>query len=266
MLKAFKHGLDCLAEGYRLASSPEIRPFLYVPVLFNLILFAGLGYGGYSVFDSLLGAWDWSVELPSWLGWLQGSLDVVLGVLRWLILVALLLLMVLIMGHIFTMVTHTLAGPFLGVLGEKVERRLREVSYPEHQWYQIIWRTLAREWIKLRYWGFRALGLALVTLICYVIPPLQVITPVLWYLFGAWIMAMSYLDIAADNNGLGFPGLLAAMQQQRPAVLGFGGAVMVLTTIPIVNLFIVPIAVAGAVVFWVRHLQPQLSDQLSQES
>lgn len=260
MLQSFREGLGCVTEGYRLVRTPALRPFLIVPVLINIVLFTVLGYAGYSLLSGLLDAWNWQVALPDWLSWLQGSLDAALGFLRWIIFIALILLMIFIMGNVFTMATHLLAGPFLGVLGEKVERQLREVSYPQHSWQQILQRTLKREWVKMRYWALRALGLAILTTICYLLPPLQVVTPVLWYLFGAWIMAMSYLDVAADNNGLDFPGLLAQMRQHRQATLGFGGAVLILTATPLVNLFIVPVAVAGGVVFWVRRIQPGLAE------
>ena len=37
--------------------------------------------------------------------------------------------------------------------------------------------------------------------------------------------------------------------------LGFGGAVMVATAIPLVNFLVIPAAVAGATVLWVERLE-----------
>ena len=70
---------------------------------------------------------------------------------------------------------------------------------------------------------------------------------------------MQYLDVPADNNGRSFQEVLALMRQHRAAVMAFGAVVMALTSLPIVNLFIIPVAVCGGVVFWVKKVQPDLA-------
>ena len=67
---------------------------------------------------------------------------------------------------------------------------------------------------------------------------------------------MQYLDVPADNNGLSFKETLAVMRKHRAATMGFGGAVTLATATPVLNLFIIPIAVAGGVAFWVARMQP----------
>ncbi|PIE42644.1 MAG: hypothetical protein CSA49_00065, partial [Gammaproteobacteria bacterium] len=89
------------------------------------------------------------------------------------------------------------------------------------------------------------------------IPVIQGISPILWYIFGAWMMAMQYLDIPADNNGISFQQTLEMMRKDRTAVMGFGGAVTLATATPLLNLIIIPIAVAGGVVFWVKRMDQQ---------
>ncbi|HET8706798.1 MAG TPA: EI24 domain-containing protein, partial [Pseudomonadales bacterium] len=103
----------------------------------------------------------------------------------------------------------------------------------------------------------RALGLGVISLVLMFIPGVNMINPVLWAVFGAWVMALQYIDIVADNNGQPFNTTLEIMRQRRYLTLGFGGVVLVLTTVPVINLFIIPVAVAAAVKLWVDVMQSQ---------
>ena len=68
------------------------------------------------------------------------------------------------------------------------------------------------------------------------------------------MMAIQYADYAADNNQLSFPELRARLASARGQALLFGMVVYLILAIPVVNLFLIPIAVAGGTVFWVHHL------------
>jgi len=72
-------------------------------------------------------------------------------------------------------------------------------------------------------------------------------------LFGIWMMAVQYIDYPADNNKLGFDEMLAWLRAKRWQSLGFGGIVYVALLVPLLNLLIMPAAVAGATLFWVRE-------------
>jgi len=72
-------------------------------------------------------------------------------------------------------------------------------------------------------------------------------------LFGIWMMAVQYIDYPADNNKLGFDEMLAWLRDKRWQSLGFGGIVYVALLVPLLNLLIMPAAVAGATLFWVRE-------------
>jgi CysZ protein len=256
MLQSFVKGMGYLASGVKLARTREVRPFLFIPLLTNLLLFSAAGYLLFGQLNWLIEQLQWQADFPAWLDWLEGTVNTLFGTLKWLLLIAGLLLMLILFGSVFTFFTHLLASPFIGLLGEKVERQLHTVDYPPLQLHAIAWRSFRRELTKMRYWFVRAVGLGLLTLVCYAIPPLQTLTPILWYLFGAWMMAMNYLDVPADNNQVSFPEMLAWMRQHRSEAMGFGGAVTLVTATPLLNLFIIPVAVAGAVLFWTEHAVP----------
>ncbi|MGB3622612.1 sulfate transporter CysZ [Ketobacter sp. MCCC 1A13808] len=258
MIKELRDGLSYVGEGFALARQPGLRPYLVVPLIMNFLLFGVSGYLVMSYAYEWIAGWGAAVDLWSWLDWLEPVIDQLLGALKWVIFAVIILGLLFIMGSTFTMFTHLLVSPFIGILGEKAELALHEPSYPQHTLGQIALRTITRECRKMLYWIVRAAGLALISVILYFIPVVNAAVPVLWFLFGSWILAMQYIDVAADNNGIPFKDLLMLMQKHRTSVMAFGAVIMALTSIPIVNLFIIPVAVCGGIVFWVKKIQPAL--------
>ncbi len=56
------------------------------------------------------------------------------------------------------------------------------------------------------------------------------------------------------NHDLTFKQQKQTLKKRRGLSLGFGGSVMVLTSIPIINFIVMPVAVAGATAMWVDQL------------
>lgn len=233
-------GPQYLQEGLRLVLRPGLRLFVLLPLLTNLLLFIGLIYfAGYE-----FNAWvrDLMPTLPSWLNFLSYIL--------WPLFVLLVLLMVF---FTFTMIANIIAAPFNGLLAEKVEVVVRGTDeFPPFslaELWALVPRTMVREMLKLRYFLPRAIGLAILSFI----PTLNLIAAPLWLLFGVWMMAIQYIDYPADNHKLGWPEMLAWLRQKRWQSMSFGGIVYLVLLIPVVNLLMMPAAVAGATLFWVRE-------------
>ena len=153
----------------------------------------------------------------------------------------------------FTMLANIIAAPFNGFLSEKVEAVVRGVdNSPPFSWGELIAmvpRTLAREMRKLGYFLPRAIAL----LILSFIPVLNLVAAPLWLIFGVWMMAIQYIDYPADNHKLGWNEMLAWLREKRWQSLSFGGIVYLVLLIPVVNILMMPAAVAGATLFWVRE-------------
>ena len=153
----------------------------------------------------------------------------------------------------FTMLANIIAAPFNGFLSEKVETVVRGTDdFPPFSWGELIAmipRTLAREMRKLGYFLPRAIGLFILSLI----PVVNLIAAPLWLLFGIWMMAIQYIDYPADNHKMSWQDMLAWLRQKRWQSLGFGGIVYLALLIPLVNILMMPAAVAGATLFWVRE-------------
>ncbi len=101
---------------------------------------------------------------------------------------------------------------------------------------------------KLFYIGIRAIPL----LFLFLIPGLNLIAPILWIIFGAWMLAIEYLDYPMGNHNLSFKQQLVLLKKNRFLCLGFGLVLLFMTITPILNFISMPIGVAAATSLWVQ--------------
>jgi CysZ protein len=231
-------GAAFFLRGMRLIFAPGVRAYVIVPLLVNILLFSALIYFGAAQFRDLL---DWL--LPDWLEWLT-----------WLLLPLFVVVTLIVVFFSFSLVGNLVAAPFNGLLAEAVECHLRGAPAPGSGVKQMILdlgRTMMSELRKLAYIVLRGIPV----LILFLIPGLNLAAPFIWLLFGAWMLAISYVDYPMGNHGLGFPEQRRTLAQHRYLALGFGGAAMVALAIPLVNFLVIPAAVAGATVLWVERLE-----------
>lgn len=243
MLKGnFFRGLGYLGEGFHLIRQPGLRLFVLLPIAINIVLFAVLFYFMAEGFSALIAAaMGW---LPDW-NWLQ-SLDW----LFWILYGAVILLM---LAYGFVIVANLIGSPFYGYLAELTEKHLtgQEVT-TEDGWATIVKdipRALWREVQKIMYYLPRAIGLFIIGLV----PVVNLVAAVLWFLFNSWMMALQYVDYPADNHRVSFPTLRRTLGGSRLSALGFGLPVALAAMVPLLNLVVVPAAVCGATAFWVRE-------------
>ena len=241
MVINFLAGIGYLLQGFSLILKKGIRPFVVIPLLINIIVFAFAVWIAKAQFDSwmahLLG---W---LPNWLSWLQ-----------WLLYPLFALLILVAIYYVFTIVANLIASPFNSLLAERVEMHLKGVPMPEFKGYRemmkLVGKTLVSEFRKLLY---MLKWLPLLILIS-IIPGLNLIAPFAWALYGAWMLALQYTDYPMGNHELFVKDELKRLRKHRASSLGFGGAVTLMTTIPVLNFFAMPTAVAGGTAFWVGRL------------
>ena len=233
------NGIDCFFEGARLVWRPGIRTYVIVPFILNTIVFIAVVGVGISQMQALT---EWiSGMLPEWLAFLAGVLTAIAGIAAFLVFVL-----------VFAIIASVISSPFLALLSEKVEEALTgERPTATANMAVVFFRALGREVQKLLYYLPRLIGVFLLTLI----PVINVASPVLWVLFGAWMMTIQYVDYAADNNSLGFADLRDRLGATRFQAMMFGLVVYVALAVPILNLILIPIAVAGGTVFYVERLR-----------
>ncbi len=234
-------GAGYFMRGLTLLRHKRLRPFVIIPLLVNIVIFSSLIWLTISYVDSLLGGM--LAAIPDWLSWLTWLIWPLVGVTLGLAT-----------GYLFTAVAILIASPFNGLLAEKAEEIVtgKPVQGPETilQAFMIIPRAVSRELVKFAYY----LPLLLVVLILSWIPPFNLVAPALWFLFGAWMMAVQYVDYPMDNHMTDFADLKEVLRERRLSSLGFGGLVALVSGIPILNFFVVPAAVCGATLFWCEEL------------
>lgn len=238
-------GMGYLGEGFRLIRQPGLRLFVMIPLIINVLLFGLVFYFLADAFNSLIAtAMGW---LPDW-GWLQ-SMDWIF----WLLYGVVILLM---LAYGFVIVANLIGSPFYGYLAELTERYLTgQPLDTDDSWKQIakdVPRALSREIQKILYYLPRAVLL----LILGLIPVVNLVAVVLWFVFNSWMMALQYVDYPADNHRVSFRGLRGFLGHSRLSALGFGVPVALGAMVPVLNLIIVPAAVCGATAYWVREKQP----------
>jgi CysZ protein len=93
-------------------------------------------------------------------------------------------------------------------------------------------------------------------LVLFFIPGINAIAPLLWAAFSAWMLALQYVDYPMGNHNILFREQRRILARRRWLALGFGGAVLVITMVPIVNFLAMPAAVIGATLMWVEQFTP----------
>ncbi len=237
-----RSGLGYFFYGFDIAVSPGIRRFVLMPLLTNILLVGGALYYLFSHLDSWIN--DWMGQIPDWLSWLSYIL--------WPLLVITILAT---FSYFFSTLANFIAAPFNGLLAEKVEEKLTGKKVNEDGVLAVVKdvpRIMAREWRKLLYVLPKAIGLFLLLLI----PALgQTLGPILWFIFTAWMLAIQYCDYPFDNHKVSFNDMRNSLKQKQGKAYGFGFLVAFLTTIPIINLIVMPVAVCGATAMWVNEFK-----------
>ncbi len=247
MQRKTRTGFGYFFYGFELAVSPGIRRFVIFPLLANIVLVGSALYYLFIHLDEWINSW--MGHIPGFLTWLSYIL--------WPLLV---LTILATFSYFFSTLANLIAAPFNGLLAEKVEQKLIGKKINDEGVWDLIKdvpRIMAREWRKITYLLPKAIGLFLLLLIPAVG---QTIGPFAWFIFTAWMLAIQYCDYPFDNHKISFQEMRNNLKQKQSTAYGFGILVAILTTIPVVNLIIMPVAVCGATAMWVNEFRPDYKD------
>ncbi|MDZ7924575.1 MAG: sulfate transporter CysZ [Marinagarivorans sp.] len=235
-------GAHYFIEGINLLRRKELRLYILVPLVVNVIIFITLT-GLFMAYFS--GAMAWIFDyLPSFLHFLKWILWPLIGVF-----------FLLCYGYAFNTITNIVAAPFYGLLAQKTEELVTGICPPDEPLKKLIPRVIDREVQKLLYFIGRGLLVLLVLLVLGLIGITSPLVPIVGVLWGAWCMSIQYVDYACDNNQLDFLPMRKRLRENIYSSTGFGGMVMMASMIPIVNIFAMPAAVTGGTAFWIKELK-----------
>lgn len=234
-----------LMQGAKLLNHPKLRIFVLIPLLINLIIFSGAFWFLFSNISH----------------WIDGYLDKLPHFLTWLsyIIWPLLVMAILVsFSFIFSTIANIIAAPFNGLLAEKTENILINGAINDDgklDFIKDLPRIFKREMQKLAY----ILPRMFVCGILFFVPVFgQTLAPIIWFVFGGWMMVIQYADYPFDNHKVPFNDMKKALRNRPAKSITFGMIVSFFNAIPILNFIIMPIAVCGATAFWVDIYKAEL--------
>ncbi|MFO7808970.1 sulfate transporter CysZ [Guyparkeria sp.] len=230
-------GVGYWLAGWRLIWQPGLRRFTLIPLFINTLLF---GLAGWLLLN-LAGEWVEGL-LPGWLDFFY-----------WLVMPLVVLGLLLATFFTFTLVANLIAAPFNAVLAARVEAHLTGEPPPEDGQGVMAGAVgaVAGEVGRLLYLAAWALPLV----ILWFIPGLNLLAPLAWFVFSAWMMSLEYVDNAAGNHGLSFAEQRRRLRQRPSLTLGFGSLMTLMTMVPVANFFAMPVGVCGATRMWVEGFE-----------
>ncbi|MGH8278040.1 MAG: sulfate transporter CysZ [Gammaproteobacteria bacterium] len=246
MLKEFTFGASCLFLGFTWLARPGIKRYVLWPLLINLVLFAFAIALGAHFFSTWLQ--HWIASLPHWLAWL--------AVVFWIIFA---LAAVLALFYAFSLIANLIAAPFNIFLSMQVEAALTGQRPKTGRSLALDMAVgLHGQMQRLIYIVWRLILVAALGLVLIFIPLFGVLTPLVWFAFTAWTLAIVYANFPLSNRGVAFAAQRALFRHRRARLFGFGAAAALCTLVPLVNFVIMPAAVAGATVLWTETPQGNL--------
>jgi len=227
-----------ILKGFSMLTRPGLRRFVIIPVMLNILLFSAFIVLGIHYFSALI---NWiNAYIPTWLQWLD-----------WLLWILFAITQLIITTFAFTLIANFIAAPFNGLLSEKVQLMLTGKNPTDDNSWQETFKAVPRSFFRQLKVLWYYLPRLILLLILSFIPLINIIVPILWFVFNSWMMGIQYLDFPMDNNRVSFMQMRMKMENNRMQSLYFGGSVLALTMIPIVNFFVMPAAVIGATLFWI---------------
>ncbi|HTF94714.1 MAG TPA: sulfate transporter CysZ [Cellvibrio sp.] len=234
--------IDYFFEGMRLVLKPGMRRFILIPLLVNIVIFFIVTAALFNAFgDAFNQILEWS---PDWLDWLT-----------WILWPLVAFIFLIVYGYSFNVITNFLAAPFFGLLAEKIETQLTGVAPPDEPWSQLIPRTLQREAVKLWYFISRGFLVLIIFVALFFVPGANLLGTLIAALWSCWCMAIQYSDYPADNHQLSFRELRRRLNSQQLTSYSYGGIILLGSMVPVLNIFVTPVAVAGATLYWVREVR-----------
>lgn len=236
-VRGVREGMSFLTRGLRLLRShTRVYPYLLVPILVNAILFVVFVMGGYTLLARFFG---------------NGFPDSWWGIAVYVIAFAASVVALVFLGtSLFAFAGSIVCAPFYEYLATELTRSFGGIVIDRPWWEQ--WRSSFVRSMK-KWWWYMLIQIGL--LILYIVP--FAFGPVAYSVFGffvtAFFLAWEYLDMSFDFGGLSFAQRRRWCLRNKGLLFGFGTAIFIGFAIPLVNIFIPLLAVAGSVALFHEH-------------
>ena len=220
-------------RGLSRVFEPGLRGLVIGPLIINIVVVIGLAMAAGFGFEALLAAW-----LPSGWDWLA-----------WLLWPLFALALLVAFGVSAVALAAIIASPFSGPLAYRTACGLgHEPRQPARSFLGEMSHASVTALRKTGYYALLFIPVLLIT----VIPGLNLLAGLAWFVFGSWVLAVEFMEAPLANDGLDFADVRRTLRTHRLETLGFGAGTTLLAMVPVVNLLLVPAAVIGATHLRVR--------------
>lgn len=236
-------GIRYFFTGFTLLLKPGIKRYVVIPLFINISVFSLGLWLGIQWFERFLDR-----VLPSWLSWAEFLLWPLFAVSYFVIVF-----------YTFALLVNVIAAPFNGLLAEKIEHFLsgEPLQGSKQDTIKLLKELpgmIGNEISKLLYLLLRSLPL----LILFLIPGVNLVAPIAWFLFSAWMLCLEYLDYPCGNHSISFKETRVLASKQKIRSLSFGAVTTGFTSIPLINFIVMPVAVAGATAMYLDTFKKPL--------
>ena len=232
--------------------NPRLIKYIAIPIFVNslvaIALYSGLLYFGWQIVDGVRGdltLWlNQAIEnLPQWLNFLTYAVSGLIIFIRFLLIVVLLIAT----GFLLTQFGVLLGAPWYGQLSEQLEKlRTGKVELIELNVVSDLTRAILYELKKLLL--IASIGIPLLAI--NFLPGIGTLISSLGSLaLTTTIVCMDFLDSCLERRRLKFRQKLSTVFKCFPASGSFGLVCLGLISIPLLNLFTIPLCVASGTLF-----------------
>ena len=218
--------ISFLGKGLQLLTHEKLRAFVIIPVLINIVLYSIAFFVSFHYVEQAIAQF-----IPDWLQWLS-----------WLLLPLFFIIFFVVSFFSFTVLANLIASPFYGLLSARalslIDDNAQVVELP-------VMQVIVAESKRLLYIILRMLPLVFLSFL----PVINLIAPIAWAIFGAWMLAMEFMAYPLENAGLLFQEQRDLLKSVRVGALSFGGATMLGLSLPVINIVIGSAAVIGATLY-----------------
>lgn len=257
-------GARYFLKGFQIYRLKGFRRYIYIPLLVNFIIFSISFYYGFNFLKrKIVYLLDW--QLPSIFQFLQSTYHFLMSILKYPIIIILGVTLFIIIGFISSSLSNLIASPFNAFLVEKLDFNKSGFSNSSSSLTNLIKDSSKRELKKLCYSTPRYSLLMSILITSYWIPFINIFVSIAFSLYTAWMLTFEYLDYPADNRKVSIMEFRKFLKNNIFLCYGFGLTCLIFISIPVINLFIIPVAVTGATYIWIDELSHQ-SDIISSHS
>ncbi len=268
MINDFISGIAYFFKGLGLLTKPGLKRFVLVPAIISFVILSIVITFALYQFSDLL---NWLLpneaalnDWPEWIAWLAG---LALSAIKFLLYILFAALSLIATSFSYTILANLIASPFNERLSEKTEEVYyseKPVIDEESSLFKDIPSAIFHELRKIFYFLLLLIPLVILS----IIPVINIVAAPLWFIFGAWVLAVEYCDFPAGNHKNSFKELKNKLAEKKALSLGFGSAASILTMIPILNFFVMPAAVIGATLLWkenhhtIKNIETDTQEQI----